>query len=53
MSLDSSDLLFRASFVEGVVTGVNDESSISSLLVVLFVGTVGSDWFSNGGVEDG
>ena len=53
MSWDFSDLLFKASSIEGVVAGVNDESGASSLLVVLFVGTVGGDWFYNGGVEGG
>ena len=43
LSLDSSDLLFRVSSIEGVVEGGNDGSGVSSLLVMSFVGTVSGD----------
>ena len=42
--------MFRASSVEGVGAGFNDESIVSSLLVEVLLGTVDGAGFANGGI---
>ena len=47
--MDSTDLLFRATSVEGGVVGDCDVSVSSSLLVVVLLGTVDGAGVTNGG----